>query len=64
MPYTVSAVCASQRRVKMRSNPSSAVVLAMKWVEEGCENVRIANDNGQSYDVKTAQQRLLQRLPL
>lgn len=58
MRYTISAICALQQRVKTRSNPSSAVVLAKKWVEEGCENVRIANDNGRSYDVTTAQQRL------
>jgi hypothetical protein len=64
MPYTVSAICVSQRRVETRSKSSSAVVLAMKWEKEGCVNVTVANDSGQSFDVKTAQQRLSQGLHL
>lgn len=62
MPYTVLAERNEQHRSETRVQPASAVVLALKWAEEGYQLVRIVSANGRSLDIRTAQQRLARGL--
>lgn len=64
MPYTVRAERDEQCRSATRVQPASAVVLALKWAEEGYQVVRIIGENGRSLDIRTAQERLARGLRL
>ncbi|MDP4023698.1 hypothetical protein Q8W71_13760 [Methylobacterium sp. NEAU 140] len=44
--YTVSAACGDAARTATRRERSSAMVLADRWAEDGCRNVRIADSAG------------------
>lgn len=64
MPYTVRAERKEQARSETRVQPASAVVLALKWAEEGYQVIRIISENGRSFDIRSAQQRLAHGLRL
>ena len=64
MPYTVRAERHAQPRSETRVQPSSAVVLAMRWAEEGYQTIRIIDEAGRTLDIRTAQQRLARGLRL
>lgn len=64
MPYTISAERDSESRSETRVQSSSAVVLAMRWAEEGYRTIRIIDEKGRTVDVRTAQQRLARGLRL
>ncbi len=64
MTYMIQAEQDGKRIVATRTSPASAVVLAMKWVENGLTSVQILSEAGRAHDVSGAQRRLARGLRL
>ncbi len=64
MSYTIKGEQGGNRVVATRNSPASAVVLAMKWAENGYQSIRIVNRDGRAHDVSGARQRLARGLRL
>ena len=51
--YRVRASCEAGSRTETRQNAPSAMVLADRWAQEGCNEVRIIDDQGVMRDLES-----------
>lgn len=64
MCYKVRAERDAEPCFATRVQPSSAIVLALRWAEEGYKGIRIETATGRTFDIKAAQERLARGLRL
>lgn len=62
MPYTIRAERNAKPHLQTRVQASSAVVLAMRWAEEGYEAISIECEKGRTLDIRAARERLARGL--
>ena len=64
MRYTIQAHYDGQVVATTCATATSAIVLAVKWTDEGCLDVVIINEDGRSHGLEDARRRCAQRLQL
>ena len=62
MPYTVRARQDGQPVSTTRLQAGSAIVIALRWAEKGCQAIVIVDDEGRPQSLEDAQQERLRRL--
>ena len=51
MPFQISGTCRGLLMKVTRVRASSAAVLAMNWMGDGCTDIQIIDNAGRSYDL-------------
>lgn len=64
VPFIITAKCPDGPRAKSSSDRGSAMVLADRWINEGCGDVLIADQTGVIHDREEFRSTLLGQDPL
>jgi hypothetical protein len=64
IPFIIAAKCPDGPRAKASADRGSAIVLADRWINEGCGDVLIADQSGVVHDREDLRSSLLKEDPL